>query len=296
MRTANSLPLVLEGITTSSFLQYVMQQHAAPTHLIICSTRDDFLREMITEMNPPSSPAPEDQGTVDSEQTGNNQGQTVEQEQLKTSTMLLQPTLRFLATSQTVKVSFCPDLTHLLALLASLPYRHINHDDSASPHVARGQQQSGGNDGFDRHIKRRPILAILNPIRLHKPTSSYSAQGFNRTFASAVETAYLLGQQLVLVEAPEQPSTNVANDYDDEEEDRPMYDSDHEHKSRDRASQPHEHVSSPWDEQLSMLNVTTKTFGVGDRGWAGRTVSIRQVAQRWCTFVRLEETSVVEVR
>lgn len=44
--------------------------------------------------------------------------------------------------------------------------------------------------------------------------------------------------------------------------------------------------SSPWDEQLSMLNVTTKTFGIGERGWVGRTVSVRQVAGRWCDFVR----------
>lgn len=47
--------------------------------------------------------------------------------------------------------------------------------------------------------------------------------------------------------------------------------------------------SSPWDEQLSILNVTTKTFGVGDRGWVGRTVSIRQVAERWCEFVNFNE-------
>lgn len=47
-------------------------------------------------------------------------------------------------------------------------------------------------------------------------------------------------------------------------------------------------TDSPWDEHLSMLNVTTKTFGVGERGWVGRTVTVRQVAARWCRFVRLD--------
>lgn len=46
-------------------------------------------------------------------------------------------------------------------------------------------------------------------------------------------------------------------------------------------------TASPWDEDLSMLNVTTKTFGAGERGWVGRTVRIRQVAERWCESVVL---------
>ncbi|KAK7538099.1 uncharacterized protein J3D65DRAFT_552077 [Phyllosticta citribraziliensis] len=44
----------------------------------------------------------------------------------------------------------------------------------------------------------------------------------------------------------------------------------------------------PWSEQLSILNVTTKSFGVGSRGWAGRTVSARAVAERWCRFERYQ--------
>jgi hypothetical protein len=40
----------------------------------------------------------------------------------------------------------------------------------------------------------------------------------------------------------------------------------------------------PWEEQVSILNVTTKSFGAGERGWVGRTVKIRTVAERWFVF------------
>ena len=46
-------------------------------------------------------------------------------------------------------------------------------------------------------------------------------------------------------------------------------------------------VTNPWDEEVSILNVTTKSFGVGERGWVGRTVKLRTVAARWCMFESL---------
>lgn len=40
-----------------------------------------------------------------------------------------------------------------------------------------------------------------------------------------------------------------------------------------------------WDERLALLNETIR-FGAGaeGRGWAGRTVSCRRVAERWFAF------------
>ena len=35
--------------------------------------------------------------------------------------------------------------------------------------------------------------------------------------------------------------------------------------------------ASPWDEEISILNVTTTTFGARERGWVGRTSMIRTV-------------------
>ncbi|CAD0089502.1 unnamed protein product [Aureobasidium mustum] len=51
----------------------------------------------------------------------------------------------------------------------------------------------------------------------------------------------------------------------------------------------HRTLTNPWDADVSMLNITTKTFGTGERGWVGRTVKIRQVAKRWCVFRELED-------
>ncbi|CAD0088995.1 unnamed protein product [Aureobasidium vineae] len=48
-------------------------------------------------------------------------------------------------------------------------------------------------------------------------------------------------------------------------------------------------ATNSWDQDVSMLNITTKTFGTGERGWVGRTVRIRQVANRWCEFQKLED-------
>lgn len=63
----------------------------------------------------------------------------------------------------------------------------------------------------------------------------------------------------------------------------------HPEPENDGEHQPVQRSDDPWDQQLSMLNVTTKTFGVGERGWVGRTVSVRQVAERWCEFTTLSE-------
>ena len=43
-------------------------------------------------------------------------------------------------------------------------------------------------------------------------------------------------------------------------------------------------ASRPWEEEVSILNVTTKSFGAGERGWVGRTVTVRAVVGRWCVF------------
>ncbi|KAH0349212.1 hypothetical protein KCU81_g2985, partial [Aureobasidium melanogenum] len=97
---------------------------------------------------------------------------------------------------------------------------------------------------------------ILNPIQIHEHTLSYSAQGFNRTFAAIIDAAHYLDHQLVM-------------------EDEDML---------DRRT-----LTNPWDQDVSMLNITTKTFGTGGRGWVGRTVKIRQVAKRWCRFRELDD-------
>ena len=64
---------------------------------------------------------------------------------------------------------------------------------------------------------------------------------------------------------PDLPDFPMEEDVDDDAEARPL-------------------ALSPWDEEVSLLNVTTKSFGAGERGWVGRTVRVRAVVGRWCGF------------
>ncbi|KAI5199085.1 hypothetical protein E4T39_06440 [Aureobasidium subglaciale] len=114
----------------------------------------------------------------------------------------------------------------------------------------------------DVGAQAQSLLMVMNP-------------GFNRTFASIVDTAHCLGQQLVMVEC-----INPEDEYETgAREDEDMLDGNHP-------------ALNPWDQDVSMLNITTKTFGTGERGWVGRTVSIRRIAQRWFAFRKLKDVEL----
>ena len=154
---------------------------------------------------------------------------------------LLVPTLHLLSSSRTLKAVFCPEVPHLLAYLAQLSLSSANLPASAMP----------------------PLLAILNPLRQHQDTLSFSAQGLGRFFSTATHTAHTIGAKLIIAECPPL--------HDDEDEDL-------------LADPSFAEARSPWDNEVGMVNVTTKTFGAGDPGWQGRTVTLRQIASRWCSF------------
>jgi hypothetical protein len=227
-------PIVLEPCKAYHVLQLCLRLHAPSKHLIICSTRDAFLQSLLYEIT--------------------QEGQNAQ----NTALDLLTPTLSNLYNSRNVRITFCADLTNLRAYLTTLE----------NPH----QPGPVEPESKDAHEQNRPLLMIINPIRIHEHTLSYSAQGFNRTFASIVDAAHSLGHQLIMVECidPEDEyETGVQEDED-------MLDGDRR-------------ITNAWDQDLSMLNITTKTFGAGERAWVGRTVRIRQVARRWFDFRKLED-------
>jgi len=171
---------------------------------------------------------------------------------------LLAPTLSNLHDSRNVQMSFCSDLTNLRAYLTNLKHPRQPAQVDSEPKNA--------------HDQTCPLLMIVNPIQIHERTLSYSVQGFNRTFASIVNVAHGLGHQLLMVEC-----INPEDEYETGgQEDEAMLD----------GPRP---VTNIWDQDLSMLNITTKTFGAGERAWVGRTVRIRQVAGRWFKFRKLED-------
>ena len=223
-------PLVLEGINLPDFVQYILKTHAAPSTLIICSTKEVFLQQL-HHSHATNADHDRDNGSPTRQQWTT-------------------PTLRLLVSSRTVKLAFCPELAHLRAYLAA--HTHREQNDSIPTRT----------------------LAILNPINVHKPTSAFSAQGLNRTLAVAVEAAHHTNSRLVLAEVPLAVTHEDLPDLPD----FPM----EEEGVHGAATRPL--ASSPWDEEVSILNVTTKSFGTGERGWVGRTVKVRAVVGRWCVF------------
>lgn len=249
-------PLVLEGVNLIAFIQYILHNHAGPSTVAVCCTREAFLEQLsaATSTLPNANPQHEDEGTI--EDTTNAEGDSNQTRKNPWAT----PTLRLLATSRTVKLAFCPDVTHLRACLATY-----------APNIPKRREQG---DAAGRPSNTVSLLAVLNPIQLHRPTSAFSAQGLSRTFAVAVEAAYRAGSRLILAECREDLTLTRLDDPSPAGE-----------EPTPEAST----TANSWDDEVSILNVTTKTFGAGERGWVGRTVKIRAIAGRWCTFERLDE-------
>lgn len=97
-------------------------------------------------------------------------------------------------------------------------------------------------------------LVILDMIALHAATTEFSAQGLSRSMAAAVESAFRTGLDLVLCEC-----TNAVDPPNARWGDR------------------------LWNTQVPLLNCSVQLRGEGST-WAGRGVSVKQVAQRWFEF------------
>lgn len=221
---ASTRPIVLEARYMHDFVQYILDNHAAPSTLVVCSSRAAFLEALQTE--PESS---------QDEQTAVNPRRIWQT-----------PTLRLLSTSRTLRLAFCSDITHLRAYLAT--YSITVAKRAAEP------------DDALRLPSAQPLLAILNPIELHRPTSAFSAQGLNRTFSVALEAAHHTGSKLVMAEVA-----------------KPEAVSELEYQSQNA-------TTTQWDEQVPMLNATSKRLGELS---VGRTVRIKSIAERWCAFEKM---------
>lgn len=265
IRKASLCPVILEEISLLGFIQYVLDSHTPPTTLIVCSTRAAFLQQLVTAVED-SEPAdtdirdiaPSDGGA---EETGEEGPSAEEPIPLATPPHpLLIPTLHLLATSRTVRLIFCHNVPVLQAYLSTFPFSSSSNPPPAS-----------NKEGM-------PMLALLNPLALHSTTSSFSAQGLARTIASAVSSASSANLKLVIAECP-----------------APSADAELQVEGMDIEAEPErdgprgDGSEDPWSRQIGILNVTTRTFGAGERGWVGRTVEARRVVGRWCRFERVRK-------
>lgn len=257
-------PIVLENGSLPQFVKYVINSHSSPSLLIICSSRDAFIQRLLHALT--LKPRPQIPN-ADAERESTTDDNQLPQE---SAAELLSPTLHLLATTRTLKVIFCDSLQVLLAYLS--PHGHTRTADGQSPPTAAKEITF-------------PMLAILNPLSIHRNTSSWSAQGLGKMFASAVEAASRAGQKLVMFEDGGGGEHAMSGEESDHR--KPTF----AHEDAAMDIEVHAHVehsiahTSAWKEQVAILNVTTKSFGVREKGWVGRTVRVRKVAERWCRFV-----------
>jgi hypothetical protein len=246
-------PIVLQASELAAFVQRLLAHHAPPTNVIVCSSQEVFFAQLQASI-------------IRAKEVECTEAQEAGASYEKVSRIasraheLLIPTINQLLTSRTISVTFCATLAQLQAYLGVYGVKKTTEP------VDEGLQASKGSV---------PTLAMINPLAIHKQTSSFSAQGLSRTFASAVEAARRSKQKLVIVECPCQLLRHPTDtDEGEDEEVIPV---------EGGLALLNDDVE-PWNQQVPILNVTTKSFGAGERGWVGRTVLARRIAERWCVF------------
>ncbi|CAD6563952.1 MAG: hypothetical protein ASARMPREDX12_007802 [Alectoria sarmentosa] len=171
-----NIPIALNPLLCTDFVNFILRHHTTPTTLIICSSREAFLQELqaCIEHTHPRDPTadPNDETSLDGTDPPPHP--------------LLIPTIHLIAKSRSVNLAFVPTLPHLRAYLAT--YTHdFKPESSPSTSTKPGSQY--------------PMLAVWGLASLHRSTAEHSAQGLSRSLAIAIETAKLNGQRLVLAES-----------------------------------------------------------------------------------------------
>lgn len=182
--------IALFPLTCTDFINYIFKHHRAPTTLIVCSTREIFLEELISSIR---SASQSEEDLPSSSQASDDDRSSISPH------LLLVPTIHLIAKSHSVNVVFIPSLPHLRANLSTaMP--------APRPESRCGETATQGSQA--------PLLAIWGLARLHRFTAEYSAQDLSHTLASAVEAAAYRRQRLVLAEPREISNTAALNDAD----------------------------------------------------------------------------------
>lgn len=114
-----------------------------------------------------------------------------------------------------------------------------------------------------------PLMAIFCLIELHRSTSEFSAQGFSRTLAAAVEAASAARMKLIIADDPI-PSSELNDEGMDMPTDGPLEDR--------------------WNEQVPVLNGSVRVAG-DNRIWAGKTVKVGRILAKWCKICKYPRLS-----
>ncbi|KAL9624150.1 MAG: hypothetical protein Q9160_001672 [Pyrenula sp. 1 TL-2023] len=221
----------------TDLLHFFLHNQHPSVIVVICSKREDFIEQALTSLFSRAThtlrSSPEDD---DNPQEQNPQNRAQE---------LLAPTLRSIAESGKTRFSFCPSIDGLRARLSVLSHAQPPPDQ----HTEIQQSASAS----------KPLLLILDMIRLHHGTSEFSVQGLSRTLANAVEAAAREAMDLNLCEMKD--STDTENP--------------------DRGPRL-------WQAQVPLLSESVK-LGPEGSTWARRLVTVQRVAERWIRFPQTKQ-------
>ena len=168
---------------STDLITYILKRSEQPTTLVICSTKEAFLKDLLFLVNNArSTSAP----------PCNNDSNTPQS--------LLIPTIHLISGSANVHLAFVPTLPHLRAYLATY---------SPTPKLASSSSDKPSSNS------RAPLFAIWGLALLHRSTADYSAQGLSRTLALAAEAAFYAKQKLVLAEPQAMPEEGELERADD---------------------------------------------------------------------------------
>jgi len=149
----------------------IKQTPLVATELIVCSTKEEFLSQVLDELHqhdiehepPPPQPLTEDNSAEEASITSTSDH------------ILLSRTLHVISSSQHVKLIFCPTITVFRGYLSG----YVSNPTVVS--------------------ERGPIF-ILNLLAMHHGTSEFTLQGLSQTFATAVSAAHCTNRVLNMIE------------------------------------------------------------------------------------------------
>lgn len=176
---------VLAIASIADLVNFILHETNSSTTVVICSTRERFLEQLVASV---SSQLQEHEQHRVSENESSSLLEVDQPSPIKpptTAESLLSNTIGSIASSQRVKLVFCPSLAHLRACISTFQLRpsHSNIDP---------KKQDAG--------RQRPVIAILDFLAVHYMSTQFSAQGLSQTLALAVETAARTDSTILLCE------------------------------------------------------------------------------------------------
>jgi hypothetical protein len=151
----------------------VKQDPPIPTDLLVCSTKEEILYQVLGQLNRHAGQRNQDE----------DNGQTDEPAHPTANHIFLSPSLYLLSVSQFCNVVFCPAIPVLRGYLSAYVPKHVPPRQSTIPPISPGGQ-----------------MIILDLLALHHATSEFTLQGLSQTFATAVSAADRTKRLLRLVE------------------------------------------------------------------------------------------------